>query len=167
MPALSHNPFITRYHEEGNWLRRDALETAFAPTPQARATTGVVSFTTISFAVTIPPYRTPNVVYARDTICGLPKKTQIVNNDPMSKSQEYIEIGQRLRQIRHGFSDLNQKEWAALNGISESRYNNWENGTRRIPVDDAEMIADRYGLTLDFIYRGRRDRLPDTFMKSL
>ncbi|MGI3168426.1 helix-turn-helix domain-containing protein [Pseudooceanicola sp. C21-150M6] len=73
----------------------------------------------------------------------------------------YIEIGQRLKAIREGFSDLSQKDWAAKHGFSVTQYNNWEKGTRRITVDDAERLADTYGLDLDFIYRGRRSGLSE------
>lgn len=74
---------------------------------------------------------------------------------------EYAEIGERLRAIRLGFSDMNQKAWAQKNGFSVTQYNNWEKGTRRIPVDAAERLSDTYGLTLDAIYRGRLDGLSE------
>jgi transcriptional regulator with XRE-family HTH domain len=80
---------------------------------------------------------------------------------------EHAEIGARLKAIRAGFSDLNQKEWAGRHGFSETQYNNWETGTRRIPVESAEKLCNIYGLTLDFIYRGRRDGLSDTARKVL
>lgn len=79
---------------------------------------------------------------------------------------EYAEIGERLRAIRLGFSDMNQKEWAQKNGFSVTQYNNWEKGTRRIPVDAAERLSDTYGLTLDAIYRGRLDGLSEKARKA-
>lgn len=74
---------------------------------------------------------------------------------------EYAEIGERLRAIRVGFSEMSQKAWAQKNGFSVTQYNNWEKGTRRIPIDAAERLSDTYGLTLDAIYRGRLDGLSE------
>lgn len=74
---------------------------------------------------------------------------------------DYKEIGDRLRIVREHFSDLNQKEWAEKHGFNKTQYNNWEVGARRIPVDEAEKLCDRYGLTLDAIYRGRFDGLAE------
>lgn len=81
--------------------------------------------------------------------------------------KEYPEIGARLKAVREAFSDLDQTAWAAREGIQFTRWNNWETGIRRIPVECAEALAERYGLTLDWIYRGRRDGLSDRASKVL
>ena len=75
----------------------------------------------------------------------------------MASDYPYIAIGERLAAIRSGFSDLSQKAWAERNGFAVTQYNNWEKGARRIPVEAAEILTDRYGLSLDFIYRGKLD----------
>lgn len=85
----------------------------------------------------------------------------------MSTAPEHAEIGQRLRAVREGFSDLNQKDWAARHGWNTTQYHGWEKGARRIPVQDAERLADLYGLSLDWVYRGRRDGLSDNARKVL
>lgn len=77
----------------------------------------------------------------------------------------YAEIGKRLKAIREHFSDLKQNEWAVKNGFGVTQYNNWETGIRRITVDEAERLCDRYALTLDFIYRGRVHGLPENLKK--
>ena len=74
----------------------------------------------------------------------------------------YAEIGKRLLLLRTGLGDLSQKSWAEKHGFNATQYNNWEKGVRRIPVDAADVLCDRYGLTLDAIYRGRMLGLPDT-----
>lgn len=81
--------------------------------------------------------------------------------------KEHIVIGNRLAAIRQAFSDLDQAEWAAKHSVGVTTWNNWERGLRRIPVDQAERFCDIYGLTLDFIYRGRRDGLSETASKVL
>lgn len=85
----------------------------------------------------------------------------------MNDRADYSDIGQRLLAVRTHFSSGPQKEWAAKNGFAQNRYNQWERGTRRIPVDAAETLCERYGLTLDFIYRGRRDGLSATLSNAL
>jgi hypothetical protein len=86
----------------------------------------------------------------------------------MVKSLLYIDIGMRLAQIRQHYSDLKQAPWAEKNGWGVTQWNNWEKGVRRISVDEAERLVDTYdGVTLDFIYRGKRDGLSESFSKSL
>jgi DNA-binding transcriptional regulator YiaG len=79
----------------------------------------------------------------------------------------HTEIGQRVEAIRIGFSDLSQKAWAERHHFSPTQYNNWEKGVRRIPLEAAEKLCRSYGLTLDFIYLGRRDGLSDSATKVL
>ena len=79
----------------------------------------------------------------------------------------YQEIGKRLESIRKAFSDLSQKAWAKKHGFEATQWNNWEKGTRRIPIENAERLCALYGLTLDFIYMGRRDGLSESASKSL
>ena len=73
----------------------------------------------------------------------------------------------RLRAVRMAFSDLEPGEWAKKIGFNRTQYSNWENGQRRIPVDRAEKLCDLYGLTLDSVYRGRRDGLSERASKVL
>lgn len=75
---------------------------------------------------------------------------------------QHSDIGNRLVSIRRAFSNLTQKDWAARHGWNITQYHQWERGTRRIPIEASELLCDRYGLTLDFIYRGRRDGLSET-----
>lgn len=83
------------------------------------------------------------------------------------ESQDYTEIGKRLADIRQQLSGLSQKDFAAKHGFNQTQWNNWERGVRRIPIDDAERLVNIYGLTLDFIYMGRRDGLSAAVAKAL
>jgi hypothetical protein len=85
----------------------------------------------------------------------------------MSEPAEHIEIGRRIAALRRAYSDDSQKVWAARHGFSSTQYSNWEAGIRRIPVECAARLCDTYGLTLDFIYRGRIDGLSDTARKKV
>lgn len=76
-------------------------------------------------------------------------------------------IGERLSAIRRANSSLDQKAWAEKHGFGQTQYNNWEKGTRRIPVDDAEKLCDLYSVSLDFVYRGKRNGLPENIRNLL
>ena len=83
-------------------------------------------------------------------------------------NKSFPEIAERLVCIRKAFApEANQKEWAAKHGFNATQVNNWEKGLRRIPVENAEKLCETYGITLDFIYRGRRDGLSETASKAL
>ena len=109
----------------------------------------------------------PDVDLPRSTNGSLKKNPPSVIFRPMEQRPDYSEIGDRLMAIRKGFSDLSQKDWAAKHNFGDTQYNNWEKGNRRISVDAAELLVDRYGLSLDFIYRGRLDGLSETARKML
>ena len=105
------------------------------------------------------------------SIGGLPPNVERVTSGGMSAKEQtrpdHAEIGHRLASIRQAFSDLDQKAWALRHGFTVTQWNNWERGERRIPVESAERLCDLYGVTLDFIYRGRRDGISETASKVL
>ena len=83
------------------------------------------------------------------------------------EQKTFLDVAERLRALRVGMGEPTQSAWASKHGFNVTQYNNWEQGKRRIPVEAAEKLCEVYGLTLDFIYRGRRDGLPDTLLKIL
>ena len=56
----------------------------------------------------------------------------------------------RLLDLRED-SDKTQKEIAALLGIDQRVYSNYETGKREIPVRHLIVLADYYGTTIDYI----------------
>lgn len=84
----------------------------------------------------------------------------------MASDTPYRCIGRRLAGLRAAYgAGLSKQEWAQRNGFNPTQYHNWESGLRRIPVDQAERLCDTYGLTLDWVYRGRRDGLSENARK--
>lgn len=71
-------------------------------------------------------------------------------------------IGERIRFIRE-FQGLTQAEFAKIVGFkSQGSMSAAESGHKdyQLHIAHAHVICDRYGATLDFIYRGVHDRIP-------
>lgn len=62
----------------------------------------------------------------------------------------------RLKDLRQD-ADKGQKEIAALLGIDQRTYSNYETGKREISVHLLIILADFYGMTMDYMV-GRVDR---------
>jgi len=56
----------------------------------------------------------------------------------------------RLKDLRED-RDLMQKEVAAILGIDQRVYSNYETGKREIPTRLVVLLADYYGTTTDYI----------------
>lgn len=68
-------------------------------------------------------------------------------------------IGARMAFIRSVFA-LSQNEIAAVADVKKANVSHWENGRARPTIAQASKIADRLGLTLDYIFLGRSQTLP-------
>lgn len=77
-----------------------------------------------------------------------------------------LEVGSRLRAVRKAL-DWKQYEFAEAAGIGKTTYNNWEKGVQFPSVDQAALLCERHGLTMDFIYLGKLDALPTSLSKAL
>lgn len=79
---------------------------------------------------------------------------------------DYTDIAERITAFRE-YLDMSASEFAREHGFSTSQLSNWEAGTRRISVDAAMRLYERYGLSLDFIYLGRLSALPHNLATEL
>jgi transcriptional regulator with XRE-family HTH domain len=82
--------------------------------------------------------------------------------DPTSLQETAVRM-KRTREA-HG---LNQTLWCRLTGLKLAAWNNYEKALRRINIDDAIMICQATGVSLDWIYRGNPSALPTTLAKKL
>ena len=57
---------------------------------------------------------------------------------------------QRLKDLRED-ADKAQKEIAAILGIDQRTYSNYETGKREIPVRHLMVLADFYEVSIDYI----------------
>ena len=79
----------------------------------------------------------------------------------------HSEIGRRLISVRVAFTSDSVRAFAKRMDVSAMTVSGWETGSRRVPVESAELYCDMFGLTLDWIYRGRRDGLSETASKMV
>jgi transcriptional regulator with XRE-family HTH domain len=68
-------------------------------------------------------------------------------------------LARRLELTREAL-DLNAAQLCKRIGIKENRWSQYESGERRITLEVAEALCDEFGLSLDWIYRGKPDQLP-------
>lgn len=79
-------------------------------------------------------------------------------------------VGRRLAALRmhHG---ILAGHFADSVGIDRTSYGRIERGEKPLKAEMAFLIAERYGVSMDFLYRGRLTELParlaDSLMKNL
>ncbi len=64
----------------------------------------------------------------------------------------------RLKELRQD-SDMVQKEVAAVLGIDQRVYSTYETGKRDIPIQHLMILADYYGVSIDYIVGRTNERL--------
>lgn len=62
-------------------------------------------------------------------------------------------VGARLIHLRKALG-LKSAEICRQTGISPSLWSQFEQGKRRIPLDDALILRNKYGASLDWLYAG-------------
>ena len=72
------------------------------------------------------------------------------------------EVGRRIAALREAMS-LSAAQFARHTGITAQALHNYESGLRRISLDQAILVCDRTGSTLDWIYFGDPSGLPLRF----
>ena len=89
----------------------------------------------------------------------------------MGQGETNKEIGARLTLTRRALGYDRQTEFVdALNAVfsvSPQRWNNYETGRERIPVPVALALCDRFDLSFDWIYRGKRGELPVRILRAI
>lgn len=77
-----------------------------------------------------------------------------------------VGIGERLRAIRES-EQMQSGEFALSVGIDPSSYSKIEQGKKALKMEMGYQVAERYGVTMDFIYRGRLNDLPQKLAEHL
>ena len=86
----------------------------------------------------------------------------------MTNLKKYPVIGQRLADVRLALHpELSIQDFTVFLGVKYTQYLNWESGLNRPTPDQAEVLCDKLGLSMDFIYRGKEAQLAQKTLKAL
>lgn len=98
--------------------------------------------------------------------CALDSKpVQIFTMASAVYPEDPIEVGKRLRHVRHALGFPSPEKWLDwLNGevdseISKGRWLHWEAGTRELGAQDVGLICRATGFSADYIIHGDRTTL--------
>ncbi|WP_320176654.1 helix-turn-helix transcriptional regulator [Roseovarius pacificus] len=75
-------------------------------------------------------------------------------------------VGRRLIALREHYGKT-RADFAASVQIDATSYGKIEKGTKPLKADMAFRIAERWGVSMDFLYRGRLTELPSDLADSL
>jgi len=75
-------------------------------------------------------------------------------------------VGERLKSLRL-YHEKTQAEFSASVQIDPTSYGKIEKGMKPLKADMAYRIAERWGVSMDFLYRGRLTELPADLADSL
>lgn len=79
---------------------------------------------------------------------------------------DHAGIASRLEALREAI-DLDKGGFAQSFGVDPSSYSKMLKGEKPLKADMAYVISERWGVTMDYLYRGNLDRLPDRYAKIL
>ena len=87
----------------------------------------------------------------------------------MSRTIDPQAVAERLTRLREHY-EMSQGAFADSVGIDRASYSKIEKGTKPLKAEMAFAIAERWGVSMDFLYRGRLTELPhslaDAFMPT-
>ena len=75
-------------------------------------------------------------------------------------------VATRLKLFRKSLG-MRQVDLARELGWSQQKWGQWENARRTPNIPDMIELAERYGVTLDYFYRGDMSRLPEWMAKKI
>lgn len=76
-------------------------------------------------------------------------------------------VAARLEAVRAFHGVKTRREFAEGAGLTQQQYSDWMNYRRDLSLDAARKIAERYSLTLDFIYFGNKSHLAHSMAIAL
>ncbi len=80
----------------------------------------------------------------------------LMTMEEKGKEASMASLTQRLRTLRED-RDYTQAQIAVVLHVGQKTYSDYELGKTRIPIDRAMLLADYYGVSLDYLC-GRTDR---------
>lgn len=77
-----------------------------------------------------------------------------------------VEVGRRLDALRSA-TGLEKGEFADTVEIDRSSYSKIIKGDKALKIEMGYRVSERWDVSLDFLYRGKLDKLPSSFSKSI
>ena len=75
-------------------------------------------------------------------------------------------IARRLVILRDALG-VNAADLCRVTGLAPNRWSQYESGERRITLEASMVLCDKYGVTLDWIYRGDESGLPRRLIERM
>ncbi|MEB3421752.1 helix-turn-helix domain-containing protein [Salipiger marinus] len=75
-------------------------------------------------------------------------------------------VGMRLTAVRTA-SGLTSGQFANTVSIDPSSYSKIELGKKPLNVDMGFRVSERWGVSMDFLYRGRLNEVPESIIRTL
>lgn len=88
----------------------------------------------------------------------MPRRSDALSDEPVAR---------RLALTRRALGYDRQDIFARDAGIGANVYNPWERGKRPLPLDGAQRLCSKYGLTIEWLYDGVPTRLPYGLVQRL
>lgn len=76
------------------------------------------------------------------------------------------EVGLRLEAVRTAIG-MEKRAFADIIGVDPSTYSKIIRGKAGLRADNAYLIAEKFGVPMDYIYRGRLTDLPESLANAL
>jgi transcriptional regulator with XRE-family HTH domain len=100
----------------------------------------------------------------RDIFSAFPSNFRAMSKDDLDPYK--VAIGRRVRLTRLALG-YGQNEIAKKYGIAQSRWSMWEAGANEPPTSLMGLWAEDEGFSLDWIYSGKRNRLPSELREEI
>lgn len=163
-PRAAVRSRICGHHLPGIFPRSRQLLTSGAFTPNASATTEVPPRSSMSeSAVIMNPSIFTFCEGVNSHISAMARANSAAHAFLMAKP--YAQIGKRLAALRDALG-ISQAELCRQIRCEPNRWNQYESGERRITIPISMRVADAYGASMDWVYRGEtRTLTQDLFAK--
>jgi len=75
-------------------------------------------------------------------------------------------VGRRLEALRHALG-LSRKDFSDSFGLDPSSYTKTVDGEKQLRSEAAYVIAERWGVSMDYLFRGRLTDTPEHLRESI
>ncbi|TMV14426.1 helix-turn-helix domain-containing protein [Arenibacterium halophilum] len=89
-----------------------------------------------------------------------------MNRANANPAVDLANVATRVRNVREAYG-MASGDFARSIGVDPSSYSKIEKGTKPLKMEMGVAVCEAYGVTLDYIYRGRLGDLPEKVLRHL